>query len=72
MEGLALMTSDLVAWSDRRVLVTGATGMVGSWLTRTLVNAGAYVVALVPDWDPQSELIRSGIIDRVNVVNGRL
>ena len=72
MEGLALMTSDLVAWSDRRVLVTGATGMVGSWLTRRLVDANAYVVALVPDWDPQSELIRSGTIDRVNVVNGRL
>ena len=54
------------------MLVTGATGMVGSWLTRSLVEAGAYVVALVPDWDPQSELIRSGVVDSVNVVNGRL
>ena len=59
-------------WSNRRVLVTGATGMVGSWLTRWLVESGAYVVALVPDWDPQSELLRSGVINRVNVVNGRL
>lgn len=46
--------------------------MVGSWLTRSLVESGAYVVALVPDWDPQSELIRSGVINSVNVVNGRL
>jgi len=66
------MAVDPSAWSERRVLVTGATGMVGSWLTRWLVDAGSYVVALVPDWDPQSELIRSGTIDRVSVVNGRL
>lgn len=46
--------------------------MVGSWLTRALVEAGSYVVALVPDWDPQSELLRSGTINSVNVVNGRL
>ena len=46
--------------------------MVGSWLTRTLVDAGSYVVALIPDWDPQSELIRSGVVKSVNVVNGRL
>jgi len=59
-------------WRGRRVLVTGATGMVGSWLTKLLVDAGAYVVALVPDWDPQSELIRSGVVNNVNVVNGRL
>lgn len=46
--------------------------MVGSWLTKVLVEAGSYVVALVPDWDPQSELIRSGVVHHVNVVNGRL
>ena len=45
------------------MLVTGATGMVGSWLTRRLVDDGADVVALVLDADPQSELFRSGTID---------
>ncbi|HOE65580.1 MAG TPA: GDP-mannose 4,6-dehydratase [Candidatus Hydrogenedentes bacterium] len=59
-------------WNDRRVLVTGATGLVGSWLTRALLEQGAYVVALVRDWDPQSELIRSGLIRRVSVVSGCL
>ena len=53
-------------------LVTGATGMVGSALTKALVDAGTRVTALVADHDPQSELIRSGTIDRVTVVNGRL
>ena len=59
-------------WSDRSVLVTGATGMVGSALTASLVGLGARVVALVPDVDPQSELYRSGMVIRVAVVNGRL
>ncbi len=59
-------------WLGKRVLVTGATGMVGSWLTASLVQAGAYVVALVPDMDPQSELIRSGQLQLISVINGRL
>lgn len=59
-------------WEDKRVFVTGATGIVGSWLTKALVERGAYVVALVRDWDPQSNLIRTGIIERVHVVSGAL
>jgi CDP-glucose 4,6-dehydratase len=59
-------------WAERSVLVTGATGMVGSALTKALVDFGCRVTALVADHDPQSELIRSGLINRVTVVNGRL
>ena len=59
-------------WSTKRVLVTGATGMVGSWLTQWLANCGAYTVAFIADTDPQSELVRSGTINKINVVNGRL
>ncbi|HBH02534.1 MAG: sugar dehydratase [Elusimicrobia bacterium GWA2_69_24] len=59
-------------WTDRRVLVTGATGMVGSWLVKDLLAEDASVVALVLDADPQSELYRSGDIRRVTVVDGAL
>jgi len=59
-------------WDDKHVFITGATGFVGSWLTRALVEQGSYVVALIRDWDPQSELIRSGTINKVYVVNGAL
>ena len=59
-------------WQRYRVLVTGATGMVGSWLVKRLLHEGAYVVTLVRDWDPQTELIRSGDIRRTSVINGAL
>ena len=52
------------------MLVTGATGLVGSWLTRRLHEAGADVVCLVRDWVPRSELVRGGAIQCVNVVRG--
>lgn len=59
-------------WAGKSVLVTGATGLVGSWLTRALLDNRANVVALVCELDPQSELIRSGTFGQVVVVNGRL
>jgi CDP-glucose 4,6-dehydratase len=59
-------------WRDRRVLITGATGFVGSWLTRRLVDAGADVIALVRDWVPQSELVRSQTLEQVTVARGEL
>lgn len=60
----------LNVWKDRRVFVTGATGMVGSWLVKELLAYETYVVVLVRDADPQSELYRSGDLHRVSVVNG--
>jgi CDP-glucose 4,6-dehydratase len=57
-------------WQDRPTLVTGATGLVGGWLVRRLIDAGADVVCLVRDWVPQSEFVRTRLIDRVKVVNG--
>jgi CDP-glucose 4,6-dehydratase len=59
-------------FSQRRVLITGATGIVGSWLTRRLVEEGAYVVALVRDDDPRSELYRSGTAGKISIVTGAL
>lgn len=60
------------SFAGQRVLITGATGLIGSWLTRRLVEGGADVIALVRDWDPASELIRSRLVDRIQVVSGAL
>jgi CDP-glucose 4,6-dehydratase len=57
-------------WLDRPVLVTGATGLLGSWLVKRLLASHANVVCLVRDWVPQSEAVRSGALDQVTVVRG--
>jgi len=57
-------------WRDRSVLVTGATGLLGGWLTRSLVERSASVVCLVRDWVPQSELVRKNLLEQVSVVRG--
>jgi len=57
-------------WLDRPTFVTGATGLVGGWLVRRLVESGADVVCLVRDWVPQSELLRDRLIDQVKIVRG--
>jgi CDP-glucose 4,6-dehydratase len=57
-------------WLDRPTFVTGGTGLVGSWLVNRLLESGADVVCLVRDWVPQSELVRTGLIEKVKVVRG--
>ncbi len=57
-------------WTDRPTLVTGATGLLGSWLLRRLLDARAQVVCVTRDWVPQSELVRSHLVDHVTVVRG--
>ncbi len=57
-------------WLDRPTFVTGGTGLVGSWLVKRLLAAGADVVCLVRDWVPQSEMVRAGYIEKVKVVRG--
>jgi len=41
-----------VNWQDKRVFITGATGLVGQWLTRALLERGACPVLLVRDGVP--------------------
>jgi CDP-glucose 4,6-dehydratase len=57
-------------WLDRPTFVTGATGLVGGWLVKRLVDAGADVVCLIRDWVPQSEIARANVLERVKVVRG--
>lgn len=53
-------------------MVTGATGLLGSWLVPELVRRGAAVVALVRDGSPRSLLVRDGWLSRVVTVRGSL
>jgi len=57
-------------WKDKNVFITGATGFIGSWLTKELVDLGANVVCLVRDIVPKSTLYLIGYDKKVTVVNG--
>lgn len=59
-------------WKNRRVFVTGASGLLGSWMVDELLARGANVTCLLRDWVPLSRLVTSGLIARTNVVHGQL
>ena len=64
------MAGDRRFWQDRPTFATGATGLLGGWLVPRLLELGADVVCLVRDWVPQSELVRSRLVERAKVVRG--
>jgi len=57
-------------WQDRRVFVTGATGLLGSWLVKDLLSLKADVIALVRDRVSVSPLFNDDIISRITTVGG--
>ncbi|MDP9176998.1 MAG: GDP-mannose 4,6-dehydratase [Gemmatimonadota bacterium] len=64
-------------WKGRNVFVTGATGLLGSWLTEELLRLGASVTCLIRDWVPESRLVdthgdREALISRTRVLRGDL
>lgn len=68
----ALEDVDLSFWRDRNVFVTGATGLLGSWIVEELVERGANVTCLVRDWVQGSRVVDAGVLGRTNVVRGEL
>ena len=67
MEGVGMKAS---FWQDRPTLVTGATGLLGGWLVRRLLERDADIICLVRDWVPQSEMVRARLVDQLKVVRG--
>ena len=63
---------ELNDWKNHNVFVTGAAGLLGSWLTEALLQRGASVTCLLRDWVPDSRLVSSGLINRANLVRGEL
>ncbi len=59
-------------WKNKNVFVTGATGLLGSSLTKALVKKGANVTILLRDYCKDSRLIKSGMLKKTNIVSGNL
>src|SRR3989344_3103601 len=58
-------------WAGKKVLVTGASGFIGSWLTEELVARGADVTAFVNKSDPLGvEAIKH--LENLKVVDGNI
>ncbi|MHB8163922.1 MAG: GDP-mannose 4,6-dehydratase [Methanoregula sp.] len=59
-------------WEEKNVLITGCTGLLGSWLTEALVEKKANVIGLVRDSVPKSKLFQSDQIGRMITVRGEI
>jgi CDP-glucose 4,6-dehydratase len=59
-------------WTNRRVLVTGGTGLVGSRLVELLIQKNSRIAILVNEENPTSPLIRTGLINKCTTYYGSL
>lgn len=59
-------------WRGRPVLVTGATGLMGGWLSKQLMASGSDVIALVRDRCPKTMFATEKMADAATVVDGCL
>jgi CDP-glucose 4,6-dehydratase len=62
--------SSTSAWSGRSVFVTGAYGLLGSWLVKRLLELGSRPTVLRRDAVARSALVLEGTERHVNVVHG--
>jgi CDP-glucose 4,6-dehydratase len=59
-------------WKNKNIFVTGATGFLGSWLTKYLLEKNANITALIRDWVPKSKLIFDNSLNEINIVRGEI
>ncbi|MBL4588256.1 GDP-mannose 4,6-dehydratase [Candidatus Babeliales bacterium] len=59
-------------WKNRKVFITGATGLLGPWIIKKLCSYGARVVVLLRDLDPWSLCAQENLLEYVTVIQGDL
>lgn len=66
------MTTQSSFWSNKTVFVTGATGFLGGWLVRRLLELGTNVVALTHTNTGTSQFFAEGFDERTVVYSGKV
>ena len=59
-------------WNQKKVLVTGGTGLLGPWLIKNLLDCQAIVTVLVRDFVPDSLFFTEALDKKVSIVRGDL
>jgi CDP-glucose 4,6-dehydratase len=59
-------------WNQKKVLVTGGTGLLGPWLIKNLLDCHAIVTVLVRDFVPDSLFFTEALDKKVSIVRGDL
>lgn len=72
LEGVGLAMKSSIFWRHKNVFITGCTGLLGSWLTKALVERGANVVGLIRDNVPRANFCRLGLDRVITAVRGEV
>ena len=59
-------------WKNKNVFITGATGFLGSWLTKYLLEENSNITVLARDWVPYSKLYTDNLNKKINIVQGEI
>ncbi len=59
-------------WFQKNVLITGGSGLLGSWLVGILSEKGADLTILMRDEVPSSRLFETSVLKKTNVARGEL
>ncbi|MFT6765300.1 MAG: CDP-glucose 4,6-dehydratase [Alteromonas naphthalenivorans] len=60
------------SWNNKNVLVTGAAGLLGSWLIEQLIKDKAHVIALLRDTQVSSLFTLKNLSQKVTIIQGDL
>lgn len=59
-------------WQNKRVLITGATGFLGGWITKKLISYGSEIHVIQRSKRPESQFILDNLGAKCHIYNGQV